>query len=301
MARRKAKEINVYSTSAIDLFASGMGVFLFLTILILPKIKNESRLKIDEYIKQMEQLSHQLSLISEAKDDYLLSMKKRLQGSETAIKMTPDTQDDAAKQVTATYNQTRKVVDDLIQKLSQQKKQEDSIRQKMQELVKKMKQEQSKNVVLKTQQEKLRQQKQELQSQLEKSVATEEKFVAVILNWFTERHDLDLRIEGPDGKKYIFNKADSNQKSQIISDAREGPGTEVWYLSKPAPGTYKVFVMFHEKYGNDKPAELGVNVFNNSNFISGKRIQLSKSLTEYEVGEVLISDGEQIQYSSFQP
>lgn len=87
-------------------------------------------------------------------------------------------------------------------------------------------------------------------------------FLAIVLNWFTNEHDLDLVIKDPNGKKFTFkNKDFPNYPGKIVLDSRRGPGAEIWQADKVIPGTYEAEITFYNQYGNPAPAEGKLVIF----------------------------------------
>lgn len=87
-------------------------------------------------------------------------------------------------------------------------------------------------------------------------------FLAIVLNWFTNEHDLDLVIKDPNGKKFTFkNKEFPNYPGKIVLDSRRGPGAEIWQANKVIAGTYEAEITFYNQYGNSAPAEGKLVIF----------------------------------------
>lgn len=53
MRRQKSKEINIFSMSALDLFASALGAFILITIVVLPYYLNTTRINNNFFIVTM--------------------------------------------------------------------------------------------------------------------------------------------------------------------------------------------------------------------------------------------------------
>jgi len=53
MRRQKSREINIFSMSALDLFASALGAFILITVVALPYYLNTTRIKNDFFIVTM--------------------------------------------------------------------------------------------------------------------------------------------------------------------------------------------------------------------------------------------------------
>lgn len=60
MRRKKNREINVFSLSAVDLFASALGVFIIVTVILIPYMKNREKRK---YQVMEQQLKNQVNAL----------------------------------------------------------------------------------------------------------------------------------------------------------------------------------------------------------------------------------------------
>jgi hypothetical protein len=87
-------------------------------------------------------------------------------------------------------------------------------------------------------------------------------FLAAVLTWSTNEHDLDLSVTDPAGRVFNFKKRKySGQPGAFTLDTRRGPGTEVWQSAKVLPGKYVINIEFYNKYSNDEPAAGKVTMF----------------------------------------
>jgi flagellar motor protein MotB len=87
-------------------------------------------------------------------------------------------------------------------------------------------------------------------------------FMAIVLQWNTPSHDLDLVVKDPKGNLFDFKRRKySGVQGELTLDTRQGPGTEVWQTEQLAPGRYELTATFYNAYGNKSPAELTVSVF----------------------------------------
>lgn len=62
---RRNKEINVFSTSAIDLFASSLGVFIVLVIILFPYFRNQSKKETQSTTVEITQLQEQVKSLQQ--------------------------------------------------------------------------------------------------------------------------------------------------------------------------------------------------------------------------------------------
>ncbi len=87
-------------------------------------------------------------------------------------------------------------------------------------------------------------------------------FMAIVLQWNTQAHDLDLVVKDPSGKVFDFkNRKHAGAEGELTLDTRQGPGTEVWQTETLLPGRYELTAILYNSYGNKNPAALTVSVF----------------------------------------
>lgn len=111
---------------------------------------------------------------------------------------------------------------------------------------------------------------------LEKQEADSPKFLMFVLKWFTDRHDLDLTLVDPKGRKYDFKKREySGQPGKFTLDSRSGPGAEIWQTAQFVPGEYKLAVSFYQEYGNKSTAKFMIEVSSPKSVLETKQLELS--------------------------
>lgn len=114
----------------------------------------------------------------------------------------------------------------------------------------------------------------ELESKI-KTIEEKGSFLAIVLNWFTNEHDLDLVVKDPNGKKFTFKtKEFPNYPGKIVLDSRRGPGAEIWQADKVIPGVYEAEITFYNQYGNPAPAEGKMVIFSTRGNIEVPDIKL---------------------------
>jgi len=78
MKRRSSRNIEVFSMSAIDLFAAAMGAFALLAIILLPYYQNELREKTPENaIAELARAAEESSVETKEKKNCLISFAQR--------------------------------------------------------------------------------------------------------------------------------------------------------------------------------------------------------------------------------
>ena len=95
-----------------------------------------------------------------------------------------------------------------------------------------------------------------------KEAATTSSFLAFVMSWSTRSHDLDLKVEDPEGKTFDFkHRKHGSHPGLFVLDTREGPGAEIWQADKILVGTYKFTFTFYSQHGNPEPCVISARLF----------------------------------------
>lgn len=87
-------------------------------------------------------------------------------------------------------------------------------------------------------------------------------FLAVVIQWTTSKHDVDLYIREPGGEEYYFSHRTLPGKPGILSrDTTNGPGVEVWEIQMPSPGEYLIFYELFSQNGNPEAAVVNGGIY----------------------------------------
>ena len=103
--------------------------------------------------------------------------------------------------------------------------------------------------------EELQQVQSELQQCQAKLEVYEEKlsrtFLAIVIQWTTERHDVDLHVIDPAGEEFYYqHKTIPGRPGELSADTTKGPGVEIWEVPVASAGTYRVLYNFYDHHGN---------------------------------------------------
>lgn len=103
-------------------------------------------------------------------------------------------------------------------------------------------------------------------------------FIAFVMTWATDAHDVDLSVEDPAGRAFDFKKRKhKDHPGLLVLDTRRGPGTEVWQADKIIPGDYRFKYHFYNPYGNKKPCEVKGSLFTTKGQIDFPVVKLTPS------------------------
>ena len=225
--KRRNREISIFSMSALDLFASALGAFILLTIVIFPYFPNTSRVEIEPpplppppnpgLQQQLSEVQGQLAeaqrQLAEARQDVseLEDVQDRIGAVEDQL-ATSREQLAQAEADAADLGQTHDRLADAEEQLAGARERED---------------------------------------RLEEALEGERrrKFLLVTISWDGE-DDVDLHIVDPRGNEYYYgNRRHSGSLAQFEEDTVRGPGNEVWLHPVVEPGHYAIFYNLFSKRG----------------------------------------------------
>ena len=98
----------------------------------------------------------------------------------------------------------------------------------------------------------------ELQQCHAKLEACEEKlsktFLAVVIQWPTRQHDVDLHIIDAAGAEFFYSEPrQPTRPGELSADTTTGPGVEIWEVTEAPPGEYRVLYNLYAH--NDNPED----------------------------------------------
>ena len=80
-------------------------------------------------------------------------------------------------------------------------------------------------------------------------------FLAVVVQWATALHDVDLHVIDAAGREFSFKaKTIPGRPGELSVDTTKGPGVEIWEVSEAPPGEYRVLYNLFDDNGNRAPA-----------------------------------------------
>ena len=189
------REFNVFSMSALDLFASALGAFIVISILLMPyflRVNNKEVAELREALREA-------------------------QAAESEIQASLEREPSA---------------------LQECRMQESSCQQEL---------------------ESVRRGETGLQSCQAELNACEQRltktFLAVVIQWATEGHDVDLHVIDPAGEEFYYeSKTIRGRPGELSADTIIGPGVEIWEVPEAPVGKFRVLYNLYGLRGNERPA-----------------------------------------------
>ena len=87
-------------------------------------------------------------------------------------------------------------------------------------------------------------------------------FLAVVIQWTTTRHDVDLHIIDAAGAEFFYNRRSiPGRPGNLSVDTQGGPGVEIWEVAAAPAGEYRVIYSLFDRHGNDDTAIVNGGVY----------------------------------------
>ena len=198
----RSREINVFSMSALDLFASALGAFILISIVLMPYF-----LRID--------------------NEEVVALRAELSEAEAA------------------RNSLQASLEEERVSLRECRARELSCRQELEVA--------SRNA------EGLRSCQAQLNACKEKLSKT---FLAVVIQWATKEHDVDLHVIDPEGEEFYYQrKTIIGRPGELSADTINGPGVEIWEVPEAPTGKFRVLYNLYSLNGNERAAVVKGGVY----------------------------------------
>jgi hypothetical protein len=108
-----------------------------------------------------------------------------------------------------------------------------------------------------------------------KAANSDVAFMAFMMKWPTNDHDVDLKVEDPGGRKFDFkHRKYGKEPGTFVLDTRRGPGMEVWQSDRIVPGVYKFTYQFYNAYGNNSPCPVTATLFTSKGSVDLPKVTL---------------------------
>ena len=214
--KSRSREINVFSMSALDLFASALGAFILISIVLMPYFLRLS----DEQVAQLQQ---------------------DLQETQASLRET--------RQQLAEAESALQQCEERAQRESACREQLAELQAEVERLRAELEQAQRENAQA---QPALQRCEAELEACEEKLSQT---FLAFVIQWPTNAHDVDLHIIDVAGREFYYGaKRIPGRPGELSADTTSGPGVEIWEVTIAPPGTYRVLYNLFDTHGNSQAA-----------------------------------------------
>ena len=219
--KSRSREINVFSMSALDLFASALGAFILISIVLMPYFLRLS----DEQVAQLQQD------LQEAQAS-LTETRQQLAEAESALQQCEERESACREQLA----ELQAEVERLRAELEQAQAERDQAQQA---------------------QPALERCREELNACEERLLRT---FLIVVIHWETgdnnyhRGHDVDLHIIDAAGREFFYQaKTIPGRPGELRWDTQHSPGVEIWEVPEAPPGRYQILYNFYSRSSERAP------------------------------------------------
>ena len=251
--KRKNREISIFSMSALDLFASALGAFILIAVVIFPYFPNTGMARQVELDDALERLREEA-----AGNEELLQIHDELNAVITGFREELTTCQHRADQLESNLQETRDRVhaleraledhdalrDELAACRAETTSQHEQIATQQETVASQQEQIASQQAQIAQQQAQVAQQQQQIGEQESRIGDLERrKFILVTISWDGIRgDDVDLHVIDPNGNEYYFgNRTYPASDARFEEDSLNGPGNEVWLQPQAIPGEYRIY------------------------------------------------------------
>ena len=250
--RKRHREINIFSISALDLFASALGAFILMSLIFMVFFTMTAREASEERVEQSvfaqceADRGAALDQLAGAQDS-LLQCRNQLVGAADATVLTQCEADRGLAQ--QELAQCRVAMTDTVDAaaLSQCQASLAASQQSARDLGEQL-------AATGAISAELQEANAELQSCREMA---RRSFLLVIMSWST-RDDVDLHVVDPAGREFYFaDRRMAGSAAAFEEDNINGPGNEVWLHPAAEPGTYRVCYKLYTRRGLSRPEVRG--------------------------------------------
>ena len=217
--KSRSRELNIFSMSALDLFASAMGAFILIALILIPYFPNtgDSAERVAEVTVQLEQVRQEL----QAARGELNECESRNQQVQAALGACEEQrQASVSPDALAACEELNRRLEGQLAACKEQRLGGDTLGAC-----------ESRN--------------RELEADLSSCQAqARKKFLLIIMSWNTV-DDIDLHVVDPAGREFYFgNRRNSGSQAKLEEDNTRGPGNEIWLHPLAEAGTYRVYYQY---------------------------------------------------------
>ena len=217
--KTRSKDINIFSMSALDLFASALGAFILVSVVLFPYFPNtgDSEVRVAEVRARLEQVQNEL----QATREQLGACETQRQEIQAALDACEEQRRASVSQAALSACETqRQQVQAALDACEEQRRASVS------------------QAALGACESRNRQ----IQTELESCQAqARKKFVLVLMSWGTS-DDIDLHVIDPDGREFFYQRRSfAGSRAKLEEDNTRGPGNEIWLHPAAEAGTYRVY------------------------------------------------------------
>ena len=238
--KRRNREINIFSMSALDLFASALGAFILLAIVIFPYFPNIGMAELEALEAALDRLQDE-----EEENAALAALREELEGR--------------LRQVQAEYDSRVTQLQARVADLTQQVSDSDQLRDRLAGAQAARADAEAAQADAEAAQARAEEERDVAEGELAEALADNEvleanladerrrEFLSVNISWSTD-DDVDLHVVDPRGNEYAWNsRSHPGSPARFEEDTVNGPGNELWLHPTVEPGQYEIYYNLYSR------------------------------------------------------
>ena len=269
--RKRSKGLEIFSMSALDLFAAAMGAFVLIALIALPYYKKEipdllSKVSVlsEELTQKDAQIAAQTAEIEQQKAEIAQQaaeiVAQELQIAQQSVRI---------EELDAGLKTAEAMAKELQEEIAQQAGQIAELKGSLESAQSEAQEQMEMNAFLEQQANENASREQQCRQQLSDAQAESEncrqqlrkKFVLVVMSWDTDA-DIDLHVVDPQQREYYYGaKRFGGSPAELEVDNTDGPGNEIWLHPSATPGEYKIYYKYFSKYTEDNTTVRGLVLY----------------------------------------
>ena len=244
--KRKSREFSIFSMSALDLFASALGAFILIAVVIFPYFPNTGavdQVELDDALERLREMAADNGELLQIHDELNLAVMG-LRDELSACRNRADELESDLQEAWDRVHALERALEDqeaLRNELSACRRETTT---QQEQIAQQQEQVSSQQEQIESQQEQIAQQQQQIGEQEIRIADLERrKFMLVTISWDGVRgDDVDLHVIDPNGNEYYFaRRTYPTSDARFEEDSLNGPGNEVWLQPQARPGEYRIY------------------------------------------------------------
>lgn len=222
--KSRSRELNIFSMSALDLFASAMGAFILIAFVLFPYFPKtgESAERVADVKARLEQVESELNA-ARGQLSACETHNREVQAALSSCEEQP--QASVSRDALAACEDRSRQVDSQLAACKEERR--ESVSRSVLGAC------ENRNEALQS----------DLSSCEERA---KRKFLLIIMSWSTA-DDLDLHVVDPAGREFYYHqKSFSGSQGKLEEDNTRGPGNEIWLHPIAGAGTYTVYYKYFD-------------------------------------------------------
>ena len=233
--KRRNREVSIFSMSALDLFASALGAFILIAIVMFPYFPNTGTADQRDLDAALERLQAE-ETSNEELQEVLQEIRKDLERRLEAVRAEAERQVEAAQREAEAAQAAAEAAQ------AEAAAAQDAAEAAQREVSDAQAEAAAAQRELSEAQEALAEggdRERALEQALERE--RRRKFLLVTISW-SDDDDVDLHVVDPAGNEFYYAaKSHAGSGARFEEDTTDGPGNEVWLHPQVTPGEYRIY------------------------------------------------------------